>query len=189
MKQYLWNLIAYFVTRPSVAVWLITRAKRRYWGDIDGIMSRYWLFNPYFEEGGNGGKETKRSRFWNLLPSVRLHFIYGADLDPHLHDHPWDCRTIILDGWYTEAVENPDYESMIPDNPANMPTTTYLRLPGFTRSIRPLEWHKIERVSPAGTWTLFITWKYQEPWGFLVDGKKMLSRDYFEYRKQWRKPM
>lgn len=186
MKEYLWGLLGEFVSRPKVASWLIQRAKKRPWYGIEFIMMRYWLLNPYFEQDGNGGEEVKRSWFWNLLPSVRVHFIYGADQDPHMHDHPWDCRTIILDGWYVEQMENKEYESMIPDNPSNWPTTSFIRMPGFTRSIRPLEWHKIERVSPAGAWTLFITWKYKEPWGFLVDGKKMLSRDYFEYRKQWR---
>lgn len=187
MKELFWKAVAWLVTRESICNWLIAKAICNPWYGIEGIMERYWIFNPYFEKDGNGGEETKRSKFWDILPTIRLHYIYGADTDPHLHDHPWDCRTIILRGWYIERVENIEHDPMIPDSDSNRPTRCFLRGEGFTRPFNTLDWHKIELVPMGhGTWTMFITWKYQGPWGFLVDGKKMLSRDYFEYRKQWR---
>lgn len=189
MIQGLWIALAEVIAGTGIKDWLIQQAKKRPWYPIDGIMDRYWLFNPYDELGGNGGEEVKRSWWRNYLPSVRVHHIYGADQDPHLHDHPWNCRTIILEGFYIERVFNPEWEPMLPDTAANQETVDYLRLDGFTKKFKPEEWHQITKVSSHGCWTLFITWKYKCPWGFMVDGNKMLSRDYFEYRKQWRKTM
>lgn len=186
MKEYLWSLIAKIVSTRMISDWLINKALKHPWYSIDGIMDRYWLFNPYQEEGGNGGTEKKRSWLRNLLPSVRVHFIFGADQDPHLHDHPWDCRTIILRGWYIERVFNPEYDSMLPEASWNQETKRRFKMEGETKGFKPHQWHQICLVKTSGCWTLFITWKYKEPWGFMVDGDKMLSRDYFEYRKQWR---
>ena len=187
MKEIMWKAFAaWLVSSDKRVQWLIDYGMRHPWYGIDGIMSRYWLFNPYDEDGGNGGKEKKRSWLRNFLPSIRLHCIYGSDPDRHLHDHPWDCRTIILRGCYWEMVLNQEHEPMLPDHPGNFGYMVNMRSAGDTKAFKPLEWHKVDSVDPSGVWTMFITWKYKGPWGFLVDGKKMLSRDYFEYRKQWR---
>ena len=58
---------------------------------------------------------------------------------------------------------------------------------GDTRAIKYGEYHSIDSVSidygtyprmESGVYTMFITWKYQGTWGFLVDGKKVHWKQY-----------
>ena len=72
-------------------------------------------------------------------------------------------RTIILDGFYVERRED---------------GCEVVRAPGDTATLRFGEFHRIDHVSPGGVLTLFITWRYQGTWGFLVDGRKVPHRDY-----------
>ena len=96
-----WRILAKVLARPAVADWLIARAKLTPYQHImsaDGTemyMGRWWLFNPY-------SRETHKSRFWWCPWSFRIHHILREDADRDLHDHPWNARTIILRGWYTE---------------------------------------------------------------------------------------
>jgi len=158
----LWPLLARICAIPSVADWLIARAQRTPYSPImspDGqtlYMGRWWLFNPY----PGAGDERKR---WAWLPSVRVHHICVEDQDRHLHDHPWNARTIILRGGYDEERKRGalrEYWS------------------GDTASLRFSEFHRIYWVAPGGAWTLFITWKYRGTWGFLVNGVKVPWREY-----------
>ncbi|EJL90447.1 hypothetical protein PMI15_00260, partial [Polaromonas sp. CF318] len=108
-------------------------------------------------------------RRWSWLPSIRIHRIMREDQDRDFHDHPWNARTIVLRGGYTEA----------------LPGQPYLRtrLPGMTGRLLFGEYHRITSVSVGGVWTLFFTWKYQGTWGFLVDGKKVPWREYLGKNK------
>ncbi|ANN70885.1 hypothetical protein [Bordetella bronchialis] len=152
----------------TIVDWLIRRAQRTPYTDIssadgtDVYMGRWWLFNPY-------GKDATGERIpprWSWLPSIRLHHILRPDADRHLHDHPWNARTVILHGWYIEEREN----------------GTYVRRAGDTAAIRFEQYHRIAQVSPGGVWTLFITWRYRGTWGFKVDGEKIPWRDYIAGR-------
>ena len=102
MKEYLWRLFAKFVSRPRVARYLIERAKRTPYFHLDGYMNRWWLFNRYSEIG----KPDRANKAFSWLPAVRIHQILRKDNAEHLHDHPCDARTIILDGWYRETRED-----------------------------------------------------------------------------------
>jgi hypothetical protein len=84
------------------------------------------------------------------------------DNDRHLHDHPWNAQTIILDGWYTERRQ----------------FSNHTRIEGDTAPLRFGEYHQITDVSRTGATTLFITGKYRGTWGFLVDGIKIRYREY-----------
>lgn len=157
MKDRLWKLLAIIVSWPPIARWIIQRARRTPYRHLDGYMHRWWLFNPY-EDGGC----YKKKHAW--LPSIRVHHILREDRDQHMHDHPWDARTIILDGAYIEE----------------MPDHMVGRQPGDTRAIRFGEYHRIVGVTKGGVYTLFFTWKYMGTWGFNVDGVKI---PYTEYLK------
>ena len=161
MKEYLWRLLAKFVSQPLVADYLIKRAKRTPYFHLDGYMNRWWLFNRYSEIGK---MDRVKPRF-SWLPSIRIHQILRKDNAEHLHDHPWDARTIILKGWYCETREN---------------GINYAMLSGDTRPIKFGEYHSINYVSQwdIGVYTMFITWKYVGTWGFLVDGKKIEHNQY-----------
>jgi len=140
----LWRLIGWVVTRPRITDWLIRRAQRRPFTHLKGYMNRWWLFNPRWH----------LSR-WPLksLPAIRIHQILRRDLDPALHDHPFDWRTIVLRGSY---IEEDVFGDLAP------------RYVGDTCFRRATEFHNIIHVSPGGVWTLFICGRKVQRWGFLV---------------------
>lgn len=173
MKEALWRLAARIVARPAVRDYLIRRAMRTPYTPItkddEVYMERYWLFNRFDTAA------SKKQRFpW----SIQLHKILVEDRDRHPHDHPWDFRTLIMDGWYDEErVVSP-----------NSPWRAYgdcveRRLSaGDTASIKFNEFHRVSAVSPGGVWTVFITGPYQGTWGFLVDGVKVKYREYLDLK-------
>jgi len=128
-------------------------------------MERYWLFNPYPADGESGKK--------NRFPiSIRIHRICMPDEARDLHDHPWNARTIILKGGYSE-------KRLMPDGTEKL----FTRQPGDTARINFGEYHTIVslcRRQPV--WTIFITGKYRGTWGFLVNGVKIQWRKYTGYQ-------
>lgn len=150
------RMMARCMASPKVADFLIERSKRTPYSHLDGYMNRWWLFNPYEKVEG-------LSRFRFLPFSVRVHHILRKDLNRHPHDHPWDARTFILRGWYTEEREN---------------GSVYSRFPGDTATLRFGEFHNISEVSEGGVFTLFVTFGYRGTWGFKVDGAKVPWRKY-----------
>lgn len=162
-----WAWIAKIVSHPTVRDWLILHAKCAPYSHIlspdgtEAYMMRYWLFNPYPASG-----EAKRFGM-GWLPSVRIHHILIKDQDRHHHDHPWNARTIVLQGGYTEERSG----------------THFARAPGDTATLRFEEYHRINYVTVGGVYTMFITWKYCGTWGFNVDGVKVPWRDYLANEK------
>lgn len=160
IREYLWRVLAALVSDPKISTWLITRSFRTPYFHLDGYMNRWWLFNRYHNADGS---DTKQNWLMRRLPSIRIHQILRADNADHMHDHPWDARTIILSGGYCELCED---------------GAGHYRDVGDTRAIRFGEYHHILHVSDDPTFTLFFTWKYIGTWGFLVDGEKVAWRDY-----------
>ena len=163
MKNLTWKVIAYIVSRPIVYIWLVDRAMRTPYLHLEGYMKRWWLFNAYTAD---------HYRWWSWLPSIRIHHILRADLDWHHHDHPWNARTIIFQGAYAEE------RLFFFGDTASPLAARYTRFSGDTATLKYGEYHRITNVSDEGVWTLFITWKYQGTWGYLVDGVKVPWRDY-----------
>lgn len=187
MRELIWRGIAAIITRPAIARRLIARAKRTPYFHLtrpDGsvYMERFWLFNAYQARSDGEGKR------WPWLPSIRIHHIAEPDRDLHLHDHPWNARTIVLDGWYVE--ERPwdaldDGVAASVDGMVQSEDGTrglFNRARGYTGRLLFGEFHRIAAVSSGGVWTLFITWGTRGTWGFDVDGEKVPWRDYLEYR-------
>ena len=184
----LWKIIAYIVSRPVVANWLIRRAMRRPYSPIikngELYMNRWWLFNPYPDTGGSG---ADRSR-WQFPISIRIHHILLPDQDRHLHDHPWNARTIILKAGYIEereVISRPAkgsvWEWLASQGKAPWSESLklkFVRFKGQTVTLNYGEFHRITFVQPGGAWTIFITGKYRGTWGFDVDGKKVKWRKY-----------
>lgn len=157
-----WRALAWVVSRGPVAKWLLNRAMCTPYAPVmsaDGqtvYMERWWLFNAY----ASGTYEAKYR--WCPI-SVRVHFIKAPDSDRHLHDHPWDSRSIILAGGYVEQWPGGRF---------------FVRRPGDTVARKYGEFHKITNVMGSGALTLFITGRYRGPWGFWVDGEKVPWREY-----------
>lgn len=150
---YLFAILCSVFARPIIA-W----AKRTPYVHLSGYMKRWWLFNRY---------DVPRGWLRKRLPSVRIHCILREDDDRHLHDHPWDARTIILRGAYWEVTQD---------------GSDGWRVPGDTRAIRYGEYHRISLTESddgdEGVYTMFITWKYIGTWGFLVNGEKVPHKVY-----------
>lgn len=175
MKELFWWALAQILAKPRIAEWIIRRAQRTPYMHIlspDGrttYMWRWWLLNPY-------NRKTQKPR-WSCLPfSVRVHHIARPDYDEHPHDHPWDARSIVLKGWYQELrlTEGAISSFMAP----------FIRVAGTTATLEHNAYHQIKEVGPSGAVTLFITWKYQGMWGFLVDGVKIPWRAYLGLREE-----
>lgn len=183
IRRLLWGAVAALVSRPTVAAWLIERSKRTPYYPItsqDGTetyMDRWWLFNPYTKDAeGNAGPAR-----WPWLPSIRVHHILRADDDGHMHDHPWNARTIVLRGWYKE--ERPysalGHNDGLRSYPGELwPRELHMRDTGYTGRVLFGQYHRISEVSPGGVTTLWFTWRYRGTWGFLVDGQKIPYRKY-----------
>ena len=179
----IWQLIARIVSRPAVATWLINRAQRTPYSHIqsaDGAqryMGRWWLFNPY-PHGSDGD-----GRPFPWLPSVRIHHICRADRDRHLHDHPWNARTIVLRGWYNE--ERPfDVANPLPSESTGAHVVQgqlreyFCHHAGYTGRLLFGQYRRISAVSSGGVWTLFIVGRKRGTWGFEVNGHKVPWREY-----------
>lgn len=160
------------LARPRVVDWLIRRAEKTPYFHItskdgtDVYMYRYWLFNPY----------PKNHQAWRFPISIRLHRIMRRDMDRDKHDHPWNARTFILRGGYTE--ERLEYLESCEYFGGHTYSIDYRRKAGDTATLRYGEYHCITEVSDDGVWTLFITGKYRGTWGFLVNGVKVQYRKY-----------
>jgi hypothetical protein len=160
------RLLARTLARPAVADWLIRRALRRPYSPIikdgDLYMDRYWLFNPYPDTGASGA-DRKR---WQFPISIRVHHIVLPDQDRDMHDHPWNARTTILRGNYTEL--------RLIDSRVKQ----FMRFRGDTATLAFGDFHRITDISEGGVWTMFVAGKYRGSWGFDVNGTKVPWRTY-----------
>lgn len=180
MPNLFWRLVAKLLARPAVAAWIITRAQRTPYLHImsaDGAemyMGRWWLFNPY-------SRKSHKPALWWCPWSFRVPHIMRPDEDRDLHDHPWNARTIILCGWYTEQ-RLLDHEDPVLSGlnvPAGAQATEYIdRRAGDTARLNHGEYHRIDQIASGGVYTLFITSKWRGDWGFLVNGVKVPWRKY-----------
>lgn len=180
IRNMLWRLVASIVSRPAVFERLKKRAMRTPYTEIRGAngdlyMRRFWLFNPYRKDAQGGVIGGKWG--WLGLPSIRLHHIMLPDVDRHLHDHPWNARTIVLDGWYGEVKP---FTGLF----GTKMLAGYSRERGYTGRLMFGEYHRITDVPFVGVWTMFFTWKYQGTWGFEVDGVKVPYKQYLAERGQ-----
>jgi hypothetical protein len=93
-----------------------------------------------------------------------LHHILAPDY-PVLHDHPWDFKSLILSGGYTE---------MTPNGPVQHSA-------GDVYSRRATDLHYITEVQ-ANTWTMIFTGPTLRDWGFLHNDQWISHADFTERR-------
>lgn len=187
IREFLWRIVAFIATIPAVSRRIRNYSAPRPYTHIRGddgslYMGRWWVFNPY---GKDATGEPTPAR-WQWLPSVRIHWIRRPDSDRHMHDHPWNARTIVLHGWYEEERQVsavPKGVSWFPVWTADFLRAGFRRERGYTGRLLFGEYHRIREVSDGGVWTLFFTWPKQGTWGFLVDGVKVPWRKYLGLEK------
>lgn len=170
------------ISKVSFMDLLIARAQRTPYVHLDGYMHRFWLI-PYSNPdlgNGCGTVSPLRRPFSYLLQKLnlaaRVHHILRSDSDRHYHDHPFRYLTIILKGGYTEVTPVFDKSGFyIKDNHV-------WRGPGSVLWRPANSWHRLV-VEPSQTaWTLFITGKRTNSWGFLV--QPQCKQHYAEYLKE-----
>lgn len=131
-------------------------------------MHRFWLFNRI------GADYTRKYRF---IPfSIRIHYVMSPDLDRHLHDHPYKAWLWIMKGGYDEVRVAPptlDDPNWSRDN-----MVEHRRMPGDFVRLHQGQFHKITKLHQGGSMSLFVIGRYIGPWGFLVNGVKMLRSEY-----------
>jgi hypothetical protein len=120
----------------------------------------------------SGVLHFRRYRILNLgkFGAVYLHYIYQADKDLHLHNHPWNYIQIPLKGKYLEEVEN-DVINLVK--------------PFQINKRNGLKYHKIKVLLNPKIITLFFVGKrYNEDWGYLVDGKNIPQNEYRKLKQE-----
>lgn len=162
MAQRLWTWIAaWIVRRPRVVDWIERTARRHPYLHIHGrdgtlYMERWWLLR---------GRPAMEACPWWLrwCPiAIRLHHIARPDLDRHVHDHPFDFRTLILSGGYMEQDACGAVRNLVK---------------GHTYHSRAERFHRILVVKPE-TLTLFIVGPRRQSWGFMVGDRKVHWLEY-----------
>jgi hypothetical protein len=156
------RFFSWFARQPLLVNALIAFAQRTPYTHIYGkdgslYMARWWLI---------------KERAW--LPfAARIHHIARPDGELHLHDHPFDFRTVILRNCYVEE---------------DVFGRRTLLSVGHTHHARAQTFHRIAELPSGGAWTLFITSRRFNSWGFLVEGRKLHHREYFQ-RFLWKDPV
>lgn len=181
MKETLWKLFAWFVSRRLIADLIIGHATRTPYFHLDGYMLRWWAANRH-DDGTRGQAEQAhksgrdrdpRSKLMRRFPSVRVHCILRPDTARHKHDHPFDFRTIILRNWYVEQ------RGELGD-PASS-GERHFRNRGDTGTMKFGSFHNIVETHSEGVWTLVFCYDYRGIWGFDKDGVKVPWREYLGY--------
>lgn len=173
--------------RPAALQWLARHATPYY--NIHGAdgtlyMRRWWLL-PRWCLRFDAVRGYPVPKAWMPF-SVRLHHIVEPDQDRHLHDHPFNFRSVVLSGWYVEQCLFGQLDERAAAQVDGVADDLY-----GTRAIRHLKagdtyrsaagrMHRIDGVSEGGAWSLFVMGRRVQDWGFLVDGRKVAWRDYLD---------
>jgi len=111
-------------------------------------------------------------RRWELLKtkwfSIWIHGIYESDQDLHLHNHPWDFKSIVLKGSYIELTER------------GFVWQTPLKL----NSRNGENFHKIYKLLTPVVYTLFFVTPTKREWSYEVNGEFITHEKYRELKKQ-----
>ncbi len=141
-------------------------------------MDRFWVV-PY--DDANQGEGTgpvsffKRPFAWLLQKldvAARVHHIISSDDDRAHHDHPWPYVTVVLGGGYWE--KKPVYDS----EGVYLGDSRIWYGPGSIMFRSAESWHRLEVPEGQTAWTLFITGKYVQKWGFLIDAAARIKVSY-----------
>lgn len=159
---------------------LIAHAMKSPYVHLKGYMDRYWVV-PYLRQGSVGAEGCGpvcwyKRPFTRVLQSLgiaaRVHNILRSDDDRAYHDHPWPYLTIILRGGYWEVTPRYQGDKVVGDH-------RVWYGPGSFLFRKASSWHRLEVTRGQTAWTLFITGRYQQGWGFMEEpGNKIPYKDY-----------
>lgn len=173
----------------ALASWLIARAKRTPYFHLhhaDGTlyMERYWLV-PYRSQivgpdniGCYTAKWYRQPVTWLLQRlgiAARVQLICTPDTGRDKHDHPWPFISMVLFGFYCERTPC--------DEPTELDNFNFRRQGSIVYRSTTFR-HRISSVSHGGVWTLFITFRRQQRWGFFTSRGWVPSRDYIQNNEE-----
>jgi hypothetical protein len=141
-------------------------------GFTSGSGKNWALFKRFDIVGDEGMLYLRRYRIIET-PWFRvfLHFIKTEDKDQDPHDHPWNFRSLVLRGGYTEMVyENPWRGLLVNahfpgENPVLGDVSVAIRKPRSFHLMPTRSAHRILSVKP-NTITLVFAGKRTRSWGF-----------------------
>lgn len=130
---------------------------------------------------------SKLLEFFTGYSSIRLHHINRKDHDRDLHSHPFDYRTFVCKGYYSEVYEDGVTFSHVENWAEGYERWGHkckgrgyrMVWRGDTQTGTGSKFHRISDVSSGGVWTLFCMTRNENDWGFMVGHKFVPSRDYF----------
>lgn len=158
--------------------------------DGSPYMDRFWVV-PYSYVGSHGegkndgtGPVVFRSRPFTWVAqkiglAARVHNIRSSDDDRAPHDHPWPYLTIVLLGGYWELI--PVYSK---ETGVYLGMSRNWRGPGSTIYRKATSMHILELPEGRDAWTLFMTGKYVQKWGFMVDLKNKIKMPYDQFFRE-----
>ena len=138
---------------------LIARAMRTPYYHIGDYMERYWL--------------VSYNRFGI---ACRVHHILRSDDARAFHDHPWRYLTVVLRGGYTEVRPVFDRSGLYAGE------TRRWYGPGSVMLRGAKTWHRLELAPGRTAWTLFVTGRKRQTWGFLVHPRAKIESREYEHR-------
>lgn len=115
-------------------------------------------------------------RRWVILQtpwfSILLHQILQPDKDPHLHNHPWNLRSLVLRGCYVERMQD-RYNGIVMN----------IRGPwNYAYRNATKDFHKIDAVIEP-TWTINLVGKpLNAKWGYTTS-EGFIEHDEYRVRK------
>lgn len=156
--------------------------------DHKGRPSPRWAFMNGFQVRKHNGPFLDRLRLIQTpYFGVFLHRIHQPDVDRDPHDHPWVFWSLILSGAYTERVwSNGRRRSRIRHDVHSM---EFRRKRGSLHKMRLNRAHRITEID-GQLWTLVITGRRKNDWGFWTPDGFIAWRDYLggdvtEYSALW----
>lgn len=102
-----------------------------------------------------GGQDNPYLIRWHVVPrndraNVYLHHMLRSDDDRALHDHPWDNRSLLIDGSYIEVT----------------PTASVRRQAGDIIERKATDAHRLVLIDDKPVISLFMTGPITREWGF-----------------------
>lgn len=136
-----------------------------------------WAFMQRFEVPNYDSDGNYLVR-WRLVQTpwfgIYLHRFEGPDPRPTLHDHPWNFRSLVLRGGYTE------YTAGVRDGIYAEPR----RVRRFNRK-RAVDLHWISELTRVPTWTLMFVGRRKRVWGYLDRDGTWTAFDEHPYNEQF----
>lgn len=132
-------------------------------------ISPNWAFFKWFLIHSPDGKELYLKRLRVIQTpwfAFYIHWIYVADNDRHLHNHPWNFYSFIWRGGYVEEATTQPKALFDPNWWGHPQENVYTA--GHGHWFGSNAWHRIIHILP-GTITLVFTGKRMRKWGFYTE--------------------